>query len=113
MRKPSKDDLTAGSEMPHYYDPVMKKVYPWLYDALASSTYSDGSKKGPGMLIIKPRSKVLSATLKVEGSGLMLRCEGDTLDTLFKALDALLGTDPCPWEEDPYQVTKAPKRNSR
>lgn len=108
MKKPDKVESVNGVSPPHFIDPSMKREYPRLYDAMASSCYEDGSRKGAGLLIIKPRSRTLSLTLKVDGSGLMLRCEGDSWVAALKALDALLAADPCPWEEDPYHVTKTP-----
>jgi hypothetical protein len=112
VKKPSSIESVGGIPLHYFLDPLLKKDYPRLYDALASAAYEDGTKKGPGMLILKPRGRVLSLTLKVEGSGLMMRCEGDTWAASLKALDALLATDTPPWEEDPYTVVKGPKKRS-
>jgi hypothetical protein len=110
LKKPSSIESVGGIPLHHFLDPLLKKEYPRLYDALGSAAYEDGSRKGPGMLIVKPRGHGLSLTLKVEGSGLMIRCEGETWQAALKALDALLATDTPPWEDDPYTVSKVPKR---
>lgn len=112
MRKPTVDAGSTGVPPYHFTDPKVQKAYPKLFEAMASSVYDDGSKKGPGMLIIKPRARGLSVTLKVENSGLMLRTEGETWEEMMSALEALLRADTPPWEEDPYQVVKGPKKKS-
>lgn len=110
VKKPSSIDSVGGIPLHHYLDPLFKKDYPHLYDAMASAAYEDNSRKGAGLLIIKPRARMLSLTLKVDGSGLMIRCEGETFAAALKALNALLATEAPPWEEDPYTVSKGPSK---
>lgn len=88
---------------PDYFDDdTFAMQYPHLFEALAASGWEDGTPKGPGVLIIKGRNRVVSCTLKIDGTGLMFRWEAPNVAEAFTAGDAALGTGEAPWEEDPY-----------
>lgn len=95
---------------PYFDDDSFQADYPNLYEAMASSSYEDGTPKGPGVLIIKGRDHQVSLSLKIEGSGLMIRLAGPGLVEVLLALDALLGSDAAPWEEDPYAAASGARK---
>lgn len=99
MKKPQRSERTDRPW--HFDDPVMLESFPRLYEAMASPTYSDGSTKGPGLLIAMPRARVLGFSLKVIGSGLVLYLDAPSLSEGLSGLDALLGADTVPWQDDP------------
>lgn len=113
MKPPAALGEANGQPRPHAELQERDLVWAHLMGVLLDSTYDSGEKKGAGILIIKPRQRQMSGTLKIEGSGLMLPLVADGLLNLLDAYDALLGTGIAPWEKDPYASGEAPPKRKR
>jgi hypothetical protein len=113
-REVKKPEATGPARRrPYLDDPDFAKDYPKLAEALFSSSYETGEKKGCGVLIIKPRRWQASVVLKIEESGLMLSVDSPSIAEAFLALETLLRLDVVPWEEDPYaNARKGPPKKS-
>lgn len=80
----------------------------WLCDA----SYDNGEPVGKTKLSMYREGTVVVAELKVQdGGGVKLVVRERNPDRALAALEALLGTDPTPWQPDEYPVGgKAKKR---
>jgi hypothetical protein len=102
VKKPGSKPGEKLARPDYFDDDTFAMKWPNLFEALAASGWEDGTPKGPGVLIIKGRNRAVSCTLKIDGTGLMLRWEAPSFEEALAAGETVLATGEAPWEEDPY-----------
>ena len=92
----------GAESVPHATPGKALEKFPNLSAALLHSRWDDGEAKNPGILVIRPFGGTWKATLKIDGTGMVMRAESQEYNGLLPALEALLGAETPPWEPDPY-----------
>lgn len=81
------------------------KEFPLLAGWLCDAQYTDGTPMGKTRLVVGKESGQLKATLQVADlGGVRLDASGPHPFGAFKALEALLRAQPCPWQTDPFPI---------
>lgn len=90
------------------------KPLPNLRKFLLDQTYEDsGQERRTGTIILSARAGAWVATCKEPTPCLMLKVQAASLDELWITLDDMLGAEDAPWEHDPYEAARKPKKKGR
>lgn len=107
--------LAANADIPPPRKPSqmmkgLKEVNSFLSDAL----WPDGSVMAAVQLSLRTRGGKIVAQLKLaDHGGLRLSVEGAHVDDAMAALEAVLSTEPVPWERDPYPLEAVAKKRRK
>lgn len=86
---------------------------PHLIEHLSVRVYDDRSPRVPGTMLLSTLGAVWKMVLKDPDSRQQLQVVAPTLDELFIAVEALLGSENAPWEPDPWAKGTSPKKSSK
>lgn len=86
---------------------LMPELESWLCDP----AYPDGKPIGSTQLAIRRRGGTISATFKVaDQGGLKLEVAEPSVERALLALEALLTSNPVPWQPDPFPLDQGGKK---
>lgn len=110
---PKKPEVANGSNVRAvaYKTGAILKNFPVLRSYLTDTTYEGSTdRRQPGLLIIRPSGGQWHITLKDPSTATQLRVSVDDLDRAFTALEGLLLSPECPWEDDEWQQSRGAKK---
>lgn len=114
MRKPKTADGSGSTSSPPHCNPgELAKHHPRLADALAKSTWEDGSPKRPAEIVLSVKGRALFATLKLRGTGYMLEVEVPDPMLVWDALEAVLSLEEPPWQANEWDLIPTGKKGKK
>jgi hypothetical protein len=113
MDLPKMGDGNPSLPKPPHADPGSFALgYPRCAEALASSSWSDGTPKKPARASLTIFGGRWQGQLDLVGTALMLRFEVPEPGLFWDALEAILAAETVPWEKNPWVKTE-PSKNGK
>lgn len=114
MRKPQTVDGSAPNTSPPHCNPgELAKHHPKLADALARSTWEDGTPKRPAEILLSVKGRSMFATLRLKGTGYQLEVELPDPLLIWDALEAVLSLETVPWAVNEWDAVPTPKKGKK